>query len=94
MTSLVPSEIDPPHMAPLEPVHPNMSHSYSNQVRFFEKKNNGRSVESLLTEVVDTLREQKQLTVQMDSTVVGSLVEPHITNAQERKSMRKNRFYT
>lgn len=61
------------------------------QLGFTDDKSN-KEILFELKRIAKAVEERKDLSVVMDSRTVGELVEPHITNKQQRKQNRKRRM--
>lgn len=91
MTNLVPSTIDAPAMAAMEVARPNLSGGSIHGELAVSGGMTTSNTESLLGQIVDELRRQKDRIIEMDSRIVGRLVEPHVSESQGRKQYRTQR---
>lgn len=55
------------------------------------KKEGDKEILSQLERIAEAVEQDQDLSVVMDSRVVGNLVEPHVTNRQDRKNYRKRK---
>ncbi|WP_078577448.1 phage tail protein [Salipaludibacillus agaradhaerens] len=92
MTNLVPSTVDAPVMAPMEVARPNVNGGFIQGELAVTGGSATSNTESLLSQVVDELRKQKDRIIEMDSRIVGRLVEPYVSENQGRNTRIKQSF--
>jgi len=57
----------------------------------FTDRDENKKILATLERIAESVEDGKDLSVVMDGRVVGNLVEPHVTNKQERKNYRKRK---